>query len=420
MFGVFSRTVRRFLLLACAGGFALPGQVGSAADARGGPGKIAYERIGTYDLARLNAILTTEFADFTTFAVSYPRAKSAVELYRVLYPTVVPEDNNRPVQASGLIAIPVHRPAAAPLLSYQHGTVFSRDEVPSFPDKSMETRLVIAAFASQGYVVIAADYLGKGSSTRPDSYLVKDSSAQACLDMVLAARSILAEKNVATEGLFLHGWSQGSFNTMVLLNRLEIIGEPVTAAAVASSPNDLYLCVNRWIHCPSALDVQWLGGAAALLIHSYERYYHLPGLSAVAIRPAYRQTARDLYENRITWEQAAKVFPATTRELLTDEFVEEGSLVGNRFFQTLQANRNYTWRFKTPSRFYYGEIDEVVTPYMVTLPVEYQRTLGGAPAEAIFAGKKANHRGTFAYAVRDLQKWFATYSGIGPTEESVP
>lgn len=378
------------------------------------------ELIGTYDLERLNAILTKEFSEFTTFAVSYPPAKSAVELYRVWYPTMVPEDNFRPVQASGLIAIPVNRPARAPVLSWQHGTVFSRDEVPSDPGKSMETRLVIAAFASQGYVVVAADYLGKGVSTEPDSYLVKDSSAQACLDMLLAARAILAEKKVATEGLFLYGWSQGSFNTMVLLNRLEILGESVSAAAVASAPNDLYLCLNRWIHSPSPLDVQWLVGTTALLIHSYERYYRLPGLSDVAIRPEYRQTARDLHENRITWEQAAKVFPATARELLTGEFVQEGTVAGNRFFQTLLANRNYTWRFKTPSRFYYGEIDEVVTPYMATLPVEYQRTLSGAPSEGIFAGKKANHRGTFAYSLRDLQGWFGETSGIRPENPKSP
>ena len=57
-------------------------------------------------------------------------------------------------------------------------------------------------------------------------------------------------------------------------------------------------------------------------------------------------------------------------------------------------------------RYYYGQIDEVVTPYMVKLPVEYQQTLGGEQAEAVFAGDSANHRGTFVFAINDQKAWF--------------
>ncbi len=299
------------------------------------------------------------------------------------------------------------------MLSYQHGTVFSKDEVPSRPEKSMETRLMLAAFASQGYVVIAADYIGKGSSPEPDSYIVKDVTAQACFDMLQASRGVLADLGIKPGELFLSGWSQGSFSTLVFLNRLEIVGEPLKAAAMASAPNDIYLCVSRWIYAPSKLDVQWLLGAFALLVHSYEEYHHLPGLSDAAFRPEYRQTARELYENKITWEEAAKIFPTTMKGLLREDFVNQGTVVGNRFFQALQANQTYNWRFRTPTHFYYGQLDEVMPPYVATLPVEYQKTIGGAPSAAVFAGKDANHRGTFAFSVRDLQTWFGSLSGIG-------
>ena len=89
-----------------------------------------------------------------------------------------------------------------------------------------------------------------------------------------------------------------------------------------------------------------------------------------------------------------------------EEFINQGSLVANRFFQQLQLNSSYNWRFSTPTYFYYGAIDEVVTPYMVQLPVEYQRTLGGIRSQAIFAGENANHRGTFVFAVNDQKKQF--------------
>lgn len=167
---------------------------------------VSYEKIGTYDIQRLSNPLTTEYADFSTFEVTYPAPQNAVDLYRVSYPTVVPEKNNLPVRASGLIAVPQNLTAPAPVLSYQHGTVFSRYEVPSRPDDSMETRLAIACFAAHGYVVIAADYIGKGDSMQPDSYMTKASTAQACLDMLTAARKVLTELGVPTSGqLFLSG-----------------------------------------------------------------------------------------------------------------------------------------------------------------------------------------------------------------------
>ncbi len=206
--------------------------------------------------------------------------------------------------------------------------------------------------------------------------------------------------------MFLSGWSQGSFSTSAFQNRLEKIGIPVKAAAVASAPNDIYLCVNRWIHVPSKLDVNWLVATSAMLVYAYENYYKLTGLTAAAIKPQYLQTVREFCSNRMTWEEAEKVLPARARDLFQDEFINQGSLVANSFFKQMQLNSSYNWRFKTPVFYYYGTIDEVVTPYMVQLPVEYQRTLGAARAQAIFAGENANHRGTFVFAVNDQKKQF--------------
>lgn len=367
---------------------------------------VKYQFIGQYSVERLNKILTSELAEFSSFPMKYPAAKNPVNLYKVIYNTVVPEDNNRPVQVSGLIAIPEVDSKTLPVVSYQHGTVFARDEVPSCIEKSMETRLIIARFAGQGYIVIAADYIGKGVSNEPDSWMVKESTAQACLDMLLASRAVWSDLKITPAELFLSGWSQGSFSTSAFINRLEKIGIPVKAAAVASAPNDIYLCVSRWIHVESKLDVNWLVATAAMLVNSYEHYYKLPGLTAAAIKPQYLQTAREFCANRMTWEDAEKKLPAKVKDLFQEEFLNQGSLVANSFFKQMQLNCSYNWRFKTPVYYYYGTIDEVVTPYMVQLPVEYQRTLGAAKAQAIFAGENANHRGTFVFAVNDQKNRF--------------
>ncbi|MGC7960629.1 alpha/beta hydrolase, partial [Salmonella enterica] len=71
-------------------------------------------------------------------------------------------------------------------------TVYERQQVPSFPEQSPETQLMIAQFAGQGYALIGADYFGMGISSEPEGYMVKGSHQQATYDMLLAARSVLA------------------------------------------------------------------------------------------------------------------------------------------------------------------------------------------------------------------------------------
>lgn len=367
---------------------------------------VKYRLIGEYGIERLNKILTTEAAAFSGFPVAYPAAVNPVRLYEVIYPTAVPEDGNRQTVVSGLVAVPVADAKVLPMVSYQHGTVFSRYEVPSNIEDSMETKLAVALFGGHGYVVVAADYIGKGVSGEPDGWMVPGVTVQACVDMLAAAKAVCANLGVNPGKLFLSGWSQGAYSTAAFMRRLEECGTPVAAAAMASTPNDIYLCINRWINVPSELDVDWLVGAAALMINSYETYYKLPGLAASAIRPEYLDAARDLYNNRLTWQEASAKLPSKVRELLRDDFIEQGALVENGFFRRLEENSVYRWRFKTPTLYYYGAIDEVVTPYMVQLPVEYQKTLGGAPCAAVFAGEKANHRGTFMFGLLDQKKRF--------------
>ncbi|WZO98710.1 hypothetical protein EP7_000298 [Isosphaeraceae bacterium EP7] len=374
---------------------------------------VRYREIGTYDVARLNRILTTERLEFSEFKVDFPPARFPVKLYRVLYDSVIPERNQRPTTASGLVAIPVTGRDDMPVVSYQHGTVFTRTAVPSHPDESTETRLMLARFAGQGYVVIGADYFGKGESTEPDSYLVKESAQQACLDMLRASREVCTSLQVRQGPLFVSGWSQGAWTTMAFLSKLERVGIPVEAAVTASTPNDLYAIINRWIHAPRDSDAIYLPGLMALQLNAYAEYYGLPDLVDSAIEPAYRQAARDLYGNRITWEQFRAKTPATLNGFLRAEFRASSSLGEGRYWQINRDNQVYLWRSKTPLRTYFGDIDEVVPAFIATLPAGYQDLMGGGSTRAMPAGSQADHRGTFVHAVSDQKSWFDELSGAG-------
>ena len=246
---------------------------------------VRYELIARWDVAKLNQILDADTPKFFGTAVTYTPATNAVRLYRVTYNSVIPEQGNRPTVATGLLAVPEVAGTSLPLVSYQHGTVYGKQQVPSYPDQSPETQLMIAQFAGQGYLLIGADYFGMGGSTEPEGYMVKASHQQATHDMLLAARAVLAQMKLTPTRLDIAGWSQGGFVTMAFLERLEAVGEPVTAAATASAPVDVMATLNGFLFFPRKNDADWVTTLFILSSFSFENYYRVPGLARSLIAP---------------------------------------------------------------------------------------------------------------------------------------
>lgn len=374
---------------------------------------LEYELVAVYDTDRLSKVLGEELDAFMAsstmpqaFRGQFAAPRNSVRLYRVKYRSVVPELNNQPTIASGLIAIPDTDVRTLPVVSYQHGTVFNPKDVPSFPENSMETRLMIAQFASQGYVVVAADYFGRGISNLPDSYLVKVSTRQATIDMLIAAKDILDSKKIQVSRFFVSGWSQGGWVTMQLLSRLDALGVPVSAAAAASAPVDIYLTMNRWLNHPQSVDAVYLPAVVAIQLQAQEHYHGQVGLAESAIEPVYLQAARDLYENKINWTQFSKITPAKLSAFIRPGFRKSGYSGDSPYWRVLENNQAYRWRSDTPLRTYYGGRDEVTPEIVGKLPEQTQELLGGAKATAINAGDQADHRAVFVYGVIDQKKWF--------------
>lgn len=366
---------------------------------------VSYELIGRWDADKLNEILTKNAPAFFGLKVTFTPARNAVRLYRVTYGSVVPEQGNRPITTTGLLAIPDTGAASFPMLSYQHGTVYGKKQVPSFPDESPETQLALAQFAGQGYVVIGADYFGMGASTEPEGYLVKASHQQATYDMLMASRAVLAQMKITTPKLFLGGWSQGGFVTMVMLQKLEEAGVPVDAAATASAPFDGYAALSGFLDFPRANDASWVTTLFILTAFSFENYYGVPGLARSLINDAYYDIARAAYE-RTTYDPAQ--IPTAVKDLVRPDYFDA------RFFRAsaygrilLNETQAYRWIIRSPVRNYYGEKDEVITPGLGQLAMTYQRAIGAGnmQVEAISTGP-TDHRGTYATAVPQWKAWF--------------
>jgi len=372
-----------------------------------------FELIATYSKERLRHIASVELNDFLVgsqmkdeLAGTLGEPKCGANLYRVTYHSAVPELNNQPTIASGLIAIPDTGATAMPLVSYQHGTVFDRMAVPSHPDRSDETRMVLAQFAGQGYIVIGADYFGRGLSELPDSYLVKGSSHQANFDFLVAALGFVKTQNITVSNFFLSGWSQGGWVTMQYLRLLEARGFKVKAAAVASAPVDVYLTMNRWMSNWHPEDAVYLPGAVTLQLLAQEYYRRQPGLAEAAIRPEYLAAARALYNGEIDWTTFNERTPTLVADFINPDFRESGFIGNSPYWHVMQENQAYRWRAVTPTQTYFGGSDEVTPTYIGHLMEGTQKLLGGADAVSIDAGDKANHRDIFIYGLSHQKTWF--------------
>ena len=382
---------------------------------------VRYRKIGVYDRARLTAILESDLDAFLAgstmkrgeFTGGFAAPRHAVTLYEVRFESVIPEWGNAPTVSGGLLAIPDDGQTSHPLVSYQHGTVFGLDQVPSRPDNSYETRLVLAAFASQGYVVIGADYFGLGTSRvgpggrrAPNSFIVPEGTVQAMLDHFRASGEVLSALGQKTPQTFLYGWSQGGWSTMQFLRRLETLEIPVTAAATVSAPVDPAAAFRRPIASPRPQDAAWVKGCINNMIWAYEEYGRMPGFAAAAIRPEHLAASRRFYEGDLDWQTFNAGLPATAPDMLRPEFVATAATGQGRFWEALDQTSAYRWRVKTPLRCYAGDADEAIPAAVSRLVVDFDRLLGGTAVEFFSAGPRADHRASFVQATLDLKPWF--------------
>ena len=168
-----------------------------------------------------------------------PFVLSGVDMYKITYTT--PDIQGVTDTASGLLIVPDDLSKIYPVLSFSHGTVASKQNVPSNLQGGWELAMVMAA---HGYVTMAADYLGLGEARGFHPYVHADSEAWASVDALFATREFADQNNVfLNDQLFLSGYSQGghaALATQRLLQEEYADDFTVTASSPMSGPYDIY------------------------------------------------------------------------------------------------------------------------------------------------------------------------------------
>ena len=371
---------------------------------------------------------------FTNYSLpTFKRSANGVEVYKVHYNSSIPSLGGRPALASGLLALPNSGAARMDLVSYQHGTDYSKQVVPSrcFDQQlpwdyywTYEPRLVVAALGGQGSVVIASDYFGLGDSTEPHAFTPKSPHQQVCLDLLLAAEGFLAAKGVERGGLYLSGWSQGALVAMQFLEKLESIGRKVDGTGTAASPAALLVTAQRALFNPRSgsstqtpdLNMNFL---FILSTFAYEYYYDRPGFARSVIDPEYYDIARRIYEwngdvneslglfDQIPPGQASK--KTDILQMLRPEYRDPSYFSGSElagFFRMVSA---YDFIARSPTRTWAGAQDEALPPLVPFVPTQVQNIWSPGSSTYIEV-PGGSHRGTFVRAVADQVDWFRSIS----------
>jgi hypothetical protein len=201
-----------------------------------------------------------------------------VAVYHIQYATV--GGAGEPTTASAAVMVPVGFESrcrgSRPVLLYAHGT--STDKAFNIADLKGQQHpegFFMAAFAAQGYVVIAPNFAGYDTSTLPyHPYLVADQQSKDMIDALSAARSALplaaAPFTRAGARLFVTGYSQGGYVAMATHRALQAAGVAVTASAPMSGPYALTAFAD------AVFEGRVNGGAvisSVLLVSSYQNSY---------------------------------------------------------------------------------------------------------------------------------------------------
>ncbi|MFT3777673.1 MAG: lipase family protein [Ottowia sp.] len=145
-------------------------------------------------------------------------AKCDVKVVALNYATIGAKGEDG-ANASGVMLVPAGADAAcnsaAPLVAYARGTNALKTRTLANPQDS-ETFSLIAFFASQGYAVVATDYLGYAKSTYTyHPYLDAASEGSSVIDSVRAAANAASAVGAKLSGkVMFTGYSQGGHSSM--------------------------------------------------------------------------------------------------------------------------------------------------------------------------------------------------------------
>ena len=349
-----------------------------------------------------------------------PGAKYDVVNYKVVYTTV--DAQGRPDTASGLLSVPMNRELQFPTTAYMHGTVSNREAVPS--RQGVAERQLVVALATNGYIVVAPDYIGLGDSKGFHPYVHAASEASAGRDLIIAAQGWLDEQDIAyNDQLFITGYSQGGHAAQAL--HRDIQENPgsdslvVTAGAHLSGPYSISDVMRK---ASLADTMATLPGYIVYTYISYDTVYGLYDSLQEVFMPEYIDLVQDFADEAInldSFNRALDTLLSQRDETIADVFQDsirqqlEVNDTSSQIIQALRRNDTYQWAPEAPTLLYYCTRDEQV-PFQNALLADSVMTALGSTTVELGTGGALTHGGCVIPALQATLGFFNQYAVAQP------
>ncbi len=359
----------------------------------------------------LSATLVTNLSQFQiqlifAFGGVPVTPQTGVKVYRLIYETV--DAQGLRTQASGALCLPEPLPASGlPLVSYQHGTVTEREDVPS---RLNLEGFIGVAMATSGYAAVLPDYLGLGDSPGVHPYHHAKSEATCVIDLLRAARRQCASNGVALSGkLFLTGYSHGGHATLAALREIESLHAdefPVTACAPGAGAYDLSgVSADDFLADKAKPNPYYL---PYLLVGLQDVYAWADSWSDLLV-PPYDSEIPPLFDGRHGSGEINAKLPSKPVLILRPEVID--SLRNNPddgLRAVLRENDLIDWTPRTPLRLYHCSGDQDVSPANMASALASFHERGATQVQALDPLPGADHGSCAQPALLAAKAWFDT------------
>ena len=334
---------------------------------------------------------------------------TGVRAYRMTYQ--VPFLGNL-VTVSGAVFEPkdLDPTCVLPVHVYMHGTVFERDDVPSFLNYEGQLGYLMAGV---GHTVLMPDYVGLGTDNlHLHPYVHAESEADAGAHMIAALHAAPNPSgNLHDPGtLFISGYSQGGHAAMALHRELQTDWPqfPVTASAPLSGPYDISGTQFPLTFAnPSYSNPAYLAYVALAWQQVYGTLY--TDLSEVFAEP-YATALPDLFNGATSGAAINAALPPTLGELMAPGALDALFAEGSAFLTAAADNDVYAWVPEAPMQMYYCTLDEQVFYQNAEIALAHMEAAGAADVSAVNGGA-LDHSDCAGLAIFGATLWF---SGLAP------
>ena len=328
----------------------------------------------------------------------------SVAKYRITYPMDYIGNSH---EATAAVFVPVDQEGnavscALPTHTYMHGTIFLREDAPSYDGFEGELGYLMAM---GGMLALMPDYLGLGGSTDVlHPYVHAESEAESGIALLEAVVALQDELGIALNGEhFVSGYSQGGHASMAMAKRMqEEAVFPLAAAAPMSGPYDM-----SGTQLPAGMAQDQYSNPAylAYLLLSWQQTYGniFVDLSEIFQAP-YAGGLPAMFDGETSGDMINNYLDGPTEDIVEPGVLEALMAPGSAFLAAAQDNDLYQWVPESPVQMYYCTEDEQVF-YENALVAEAWMTENGATEITTVNGGPLDHGGGALLAILGGTVW---------------